>query len=827
MRNKLSRPPRKTKVSRVERVFKLNPILKLAKFNLPKLDLAVKKEDSKGQRRLKFLRHFRDKSVYRFISRMPTALNAIYGIERNVSIDLIRHYILTYESWVLNRGEVNAIKFLKELHGICLRFCSNSKFDKLDYVSNLPNGIPSIMEPFIKLLTGSLDERRCSLCILSLYKMVIVRGDEPTLDSIERPFELPLNYSFSYVGEFYDSVGKQLNPRALTHPESSYFRGVLEEMFPRKYWRRRLSQITRCSSLHVSPRNGPNGPAIATALADLQGLEKSPELLASICELATLTKNNSLLKLLTDNSLRKEGECTRDDHLSNIHSRLSIKIEPGAKTRYFAIVDYFSQSVLKGFHKWIFKWLSKTKEDGTKSQDSVCQIVRQWTVDALSQGVEVFSTDLSKATDRLPAYLQFEIVSRIAGKRFAKLWYNIITQRDFYLPNRAGTVSFNCGQPLGAYSSWAMLAVTHHVICRHALKRIGKQYGKIPQFVIVGDDNALIGRDLEESYHYLMNTLCRVSISPLKGFSPDTVSNLNPLPNTKESSVAEFCKRVFFNGHEISTISPMTIYSSFEYPSDFPMAITDLNKRQVPLTIDGLGSLAWLNYNPDQATILVTFPLTSALPSNILEEAKPLLMELGVEWYQEEFNSLLAPLYYSVALERVGDSVMTFVDRVTKFRKSFNEVKKVRTHSFDNPEFYNFLLHELTSSMAYDVAKLVDSMRTKEFEPGRLKRLSDGLINLDDLSDSFFNRLKPEDKPKRISRRLAQLAAEVHKLFRENNPRRLDIYRYYKREIDIDSIKALSLQQDVAFVEVEDDWELVIPINFEANTHDSEPDDFM
>lgn len=83
-----------------------------------------------------------------------------------------------------------------------------------------------------------------------------------------------------------------------------------------------------------------------------------------------------------------------------------------------------------------------------------------------------FGYDLSAATDRLPLSLQGAIMADWFGREEADLWMKILVERDYYVKPESGdefgiestNYRYSVGQPMGAYSSWAMLAVTHHFI---------------------------------------------------------------------------------------------------------------------------------------------------------------------------------------------------------------------------------------------------------------------------------------------------------------------------------------------------------------------------
>jgi hypothetical protein len=70
---------------------------------------------------------------------------------------------------------------------------------------------------------------------------------------------------------------------------------------------------------------------------------------------------------------------------------------------------------------------------------------------------------------------------------------------------------------MGAYSSFAMLALTHHVIARAAILQVHGRVSK-PTYAILGDDIAMADRKVGKAYVALMSIL-GMDINPIKGFS--------------------------------------------------------------------------------------------------------------------------------------------------------------------------------------------------------------------------------------------------------------------------------------------------------------------
>lgn len=92
---------------------------------------------------------------------------------------------------------------------------------------------------------------------------------------------------------------------------------------------------------------------------------------------------------------------------------------------------------------------------------------------------EMYSFDLSAATDRLPIAIQTELLSLLYNnEETAEAWARLLVDRDYILdskqfPDAKGKYRYAVGQPMGALSSWAMLALTHHMIVQIAALRVG------------------------------------------------------------------------------------------------------------------------------------------------------------------------------------------------------------------------------------------------------------------------------------------------------------------------------------------------------------------
>jgi len=163
----------------------------------------------------------------------------------------------------------------------------------------------------------------------------------------------------------------------------------------------------------------------------------------------------------------------KDEGSTGCLGQLAFKEEPAGKLRVFAMVDVWTQSLLKPLHEVLFKILKKLPNDGTFDQNaSFKRACSKATMNNCS-----FGYDLSAATDRLPLSLQVSVLRSLFGEEVAVNWGRMLSDRAFLIPpNRyglaVGDIKYSVGQPMGALSSWAMLALTHHLIIQYCARRL-------------------------------------------------------------------------------------------------------------------------------------------------------------------------------------------------------------------------------------------------------------------------------------------------------------------------------------------------------------------
>lgn len=88
-----------------------------------------------------------------------------------------------------------------------------------------------------------------------------------------------------------------------------------------------------------------------------------------------------------------------------------------------AILDYWSQTALRPLHSHLMTILRGIKADCTFNQDAFHS--------KLPLRGPYYCFDLHAATDRMPLYLQENILSSIVGDDKAKAWSRLLTSIEF------------------------------------------------------------------------------------------------------------------------------------------------------------------------------------------------------------------------------------------------------------------------------------------------------------------------------------------------------------------------------------------------------------
>jgi hypothetical protein len=138
----------------------------------------------------------------------------------------------------------------------------------------------------------------------------------------------------------------------------------------------------------------------------------------------------------------------------------------------------------------MFKLLRGLSTDATFDQ-----IGRLSSFSEANQFDDIFSFDLSSATDLIPLELTVSILEIIWGP-ISHQWKDLLVDRDYH--SDYGVFRYSRGQPIGALSSWSALAVTHHWLVQYAAFLADKF--PYSNYVILGDDVSIAGAEVADKY---------------------------------------------------------------------------------------------------------------------------------------------------------------------------------------------------------------------------------------------------------------------------------------------------------------------------------------
>lgn len=249
--------------------------------------------------------------------------------------------------------------------------------------------------------------------------------------------------------------------------------------------------------------------------------------------------------------------------------RLAKKTEAAGKIRLFAITDIWTQSLLAPLHDYLFRVLRTIPMDGTFDQ---LKPLRSLTARGLK---EFYSFDLSAATDRLPIDLQVQVLSLLISREFAEHWKNLLVNRPWYLEQVP--YYYAVGQPMGALSSWAMLALTHHVIVQESARRVGF-VSLFKDYAVLGDDIVIANSSVAKAYLTLCNEL-GVTINLSKTLESDV-------------GIAEFAKRLVMGETDVSPLPAKLVSVLLQNKAGLPGVLRDMISRGLSIKTEKFVEIA-------------------------------------------------------------------------------------------------------------------------------------------------------------------------------------------------------------------------------------------
>lgn len=297
----------------------------------------------------------------------------------------------------------------------------------------------------------------------------------------------------------------------------------------------------------IRSTNGPFGPSMTTIIEEAKML--LPEDLENFKILTgphrDSTETETIINTITD---IKHPEVVTPPHFNKHIStprekfslrKITVVADKECKNRVIAILDYWTQLFLKPLHSALMAEIKDCfgDNDSTFNQDLGVQKMIELQKSSHTKGF--WSLDLKSATDLLPMQLQKRLMVSFFGEEFSEAWCEVLTGRPYYIAQDNKFVRYGTGQPMGAYSSWAMLALSHHLIVYAAASKARMVSSYRRYYSLLGDDIVIAHPKLAKSYMEVIKDLS-MEIQLTKSLV------------SKDSF--EFTKRFFRDGSEISPL---------------------------------------------------------------------------------------------------------------------------------------------------------------------------------------------------------------------------------------------------------------------------------
>jgi len=464
-------------------------------------------------------------------------------------------------------------QYLKSSSVALMNYLSSSKTPgKIVYtplktrVSLTRKGIPRLIHPYHRRLIrqgGKEAENtiRCYLTLFGFYRTFVKKDGRPDLSSIikdgsdQTEFETPEFDQYSQlmpgvenefmVDDFMSWIAQAFPTHLISHipnlptelklgfdwrptwtsgPNSRSAPGrtsVLVFRHDLNHYKAELENPTKDLAPFV------NGKTVLSFLS--QSL--FPTRLIQIPSSPKLTGEKAFINLIEELGTAKRGRW----------GILGKKLEGGGKIRIFAMLDSIRQALFRPIHNWFMGALRSIPQDGTYDQlKPLYSLIRK-------RIPQLWSYDLKSATDRFPRYYQNSLIQGLMGTNISSAW-ELGLSFGFDVPfiKRESKYRFMMGQPLGAYSSWAVFSLTHHALIQYCSQRLGYK-GWFPNYAILGDDIVIGDSRIAALYREALE-LSEVQISVEKSIISDNQS-------------CEFAKHFIWKGVDVSPISFKEVYT--------------------------------------------------------------------------------------------------------------------------------------------------------------------------------------------------------------------------------------------------------------------------
>lgn len=469
----------------------------------------------------------------------------------------------TCQKWYASEGNQGVKRMKSILNFLVAKALGEKQPEALDFTKST-GGVPNLVIPLMEFCNISGRDTKAArrlAIVLSFVRFVDLFAGQPKdydvnlqLDVINSNLSPEVDSIIYGTGKYQDAgYQKFLDQFCLKykdHPVVQKFHAALS-----------LSGLAS-PGIYIRHTKGPNGPLLENSHLDLIALHQHGSLIDDIYNLqAEILKEEKF-------SFSPSSELRRDYVLPDYNlvvkptsvGKITLLPEKAGKVRLIAQPDYYTQKTLKPIHDYLANVLKSFERDYTFDQVSSHEVIRQWT----EKGGYISSFDHSSCTDLFPFKFQLEIIRKFKSETLVESYHNVMVKREYDLKLPSGKtrkVSWKSGQPMGALSSWPLMAVSHHLLVHYAYWR---SHGFIlpktmfSKYCILGDDIVINDKTTAECYLTLVRDMgMKVNLSK---------SHISE----GEETLAEFAKVIVWKGHVIHIVKPAQLRAAI---NDWRLAV--------------------------------------------------------------------------------------------------------------------------------------------------------------------------------------------------------------------------------------------------------------
>jgi len=268
----------------------------------------------------------------------------------------------------------------------------------------------------------------------------------------------------------------------------------------------------------------------------------------------------SVLRLCGDNPIRRKANMFQESqNQPNTFGKISFLQEGGCKARVICLPSFWMQAYYKPLQDELIRRIGDLEMPEVQKrmlgiscvldQNRGAYILQKW----MKEGRELFSFDLSSATDRFPLSYQLDYL-KVSG---LDLWHDPVrdaARGKYYLPKLDQEWTYSVGQPMGLNFSFPLFHLSHQTLLE-SLARITTKSDYC--YAVLGDDVLVSDKDLAVLYKRTLEKL-GVEIS-------------------KEKSLEGLDVQTFAGFTGVTSSRGLQVFRPFKHGPDFAIQGKELN----------------------------------------------------------------------------------------------------------------------------------------------------------------------------------------------------------------------------------------------------------